>query len=124
MWWSWWYRFGDLPAVPVVAGSLTLLAVIELTMPVPISIVPGLLVGSTFIAYCMARPSKGWDIFWTGAVPQSGSMLLHDITGVAEWWLYAALIPVAAWCAAAEEREADEERAAAHKPDRARPVTE
>jgi len=109
--------FGRLPAVPVVVGSLTLLAMIELTMSVPISIVPGLLVGLTFIAYCVARPSKGWGIFLAGGVPQCGAIILHDITGLAESWLYAALIPVAALCAAVEEQEADEEQRAPHKAD-------
>ena len=116
MWSSWWHRFGRLPAVPVVAGSLTLHAVIGLTLSAPISIVPGLLVGLTFIAYCVARPSKGWGIFLAGGVPQCGAIILHDITGLAQSWLYAALIPVAALCAAVEEQEADEEQAAARKP--------
>lgn len=75
------------------------------------------LVALTFIAYCLARPSKGWGMFWAGAVPEAGSRILHDLTGLAEWWLYAALIPVAALAAAGVEQEADEEQATAHKPD-------
>ena len=107
------------------AGSLTLQAVIGLTTSPPISIAPGLLVALTFIAYCVARPSKRWDIFWAATVPQYGSMFLHDITDIAEWWLYAALIPVSALWAAAVEREADEERTTARKPEgAARPVPE
>ena len=113
MWWSWWDRFGCLPAVPVVAGCLALQAVIGLTLPLPISIVPALFVALVFIAYCVARPVRGWGIFWAGAVPQYGSMILHDITAIAEWWLYAALIPLAVLWAAEEEREAHEEQAAA-----------
>ncbi len=115
MWWLWWDRFGRLPAVPVVAGSLTLQMVITLTLPFPISAVPGLVVGSAFLAYCVARPTKGWGIFLAAALPQCGSMLLHDITGVGKWWLYAALIPLAALVASEEEREAREEQAQAHE---------
>jgi hypothetical protein len=103
--------------VPVVAGSLALQAVIGLTLPLPISIVPGLLVALAFIAYCVARPAKGWGIFWAGTVPQYGAIILHDSIGLAEWWLYAALIPLAALWAAKEEREAHEEQTAALKAD-------
>lgn len=35
------------------------------------------------------------------------------LVGLAEPWLYTALIPLAGLCAAAEEQEADEEQAAA-----------
>ena len=115
MWWSWWDRFGRLPAVPMVAGSLALQFVIGLTLPLPISAVLGLVVGLAFVAYCAARPAKGWAVFWAAALPQCGSMFLHDITGVAQWWLYAALIPLAALAAAEEDREAHEEQAAAHE---------
>jgi hypothetical protein len=72
----------------------------------------GLFVALAFIAYCVARPTKGWGIFWAGTVPQYGSILLYDAVGVSEWWLYAAFIPLAALWAAAEERELHDEQAA------------
>ena len=61
-------------------------------------------------------PDEGWGIFWAGTVPQYGSIILHDITGLNEWWLYAALIPLAALWAAQEEREAHDKCTPAHDP--------
>ena len=122
MWTSSWDRLGDLPAVPVVIVTLALQAVIGLTLALPVSAVLGLLVVSAFIAYCVARPTQGSGIFWAGTVPQYGSIILHDITGLTDWWLYAALIPLAALWAAQEEREAYDKCTAAHDPGRATSV--
>ncbi len=113
MWRSLWVRLGRLPAVPVVTASVALQALIGLTLSFPRSVVLGLCVALAFIAYCVARPTQGWGIFWAGTVPQYGSILLHDAIGLSEWWLYAAFIPLAALWAAAEEREVHDEQAAA-----------
>ena len=119
-----WLRLGRLPAVPVVTASVALQALIGLTLSFPMSVVFGLFVALAFIAYCVARPANGWGIFWAGAVPQYGSIILHDAVGLSEWWAYAACIPLAALGGAQECGVHDEQPAADEAGGAPRPAAE
>ena len=87
-----WARFGALPAVPMAIGVVVVGGAASL---VGGSVVPwlGLVVVAVYIAYCIARPRGGWDVFWPFLFPGPTSQIAHDAFG---WPRAAVSVPLLA----------------------------
>jgi hypothetical protein len=88
------WRLGALPALPVVVlffAVATAAALLgdEATM----DIVGGVLV-LALLAYCVARPANGTDLFFAVAAPGAIAQLAHEFLG-APRWLFFVLLPIA-----------------------------
>jgi hypothetical protein len=96
-----WWRFGALPALPVVVLFFAVAAAAALLLDeTTVGVVGGVLV-IALIAYCVARPANGADLFFAVAAPGAIAQLAHEFLG-APRWLYLVLLPIAligAWSA-------------------------
>jgi hypothetical protein len=106
-----WWRFGALPALPLVVLFFALLAAVSLLVDETTAGGVGGVLVVTLIAYCVARPANGTDLFLAVAAPGAIAQLGHELLG-APRWLYFVLLPIAligAWSADHAEVACDED---------------
>lgn len=106
-----WSRFGALPALPLVVLFFVLAGVAALTTDEATSTAVGVALVAMLIAYCVARPAGGVDLFFAVAAPNAGWQVANDLFG-APLWVYFALLPIAligAWSADHPDEQRDVE---------------
>lgn len=101
-----WRAFGRLPAAPFVAAYFALAILAGLTLRDAAAWI-GVALTAVLVAYCLARPAGGWDVFLAAALPGAVATLVHEVADTPRW-LAVVLIPIALLLA----RSADLERAA------------
>lgn len=102
---SLWARFGQLPAVGVVAVFFAAAVAAALVFVEPAETVGLVALLALLVGYCVARPSGGLDVFLIAAFPSAASAIVADVAGVERWWIGVPLVPVALALLAATERD-------------------
>jgi hypothetical protein len=106
-----WSRLGTLPALPLVVLFFALAAAATLLGDDTATTAIGVALVAALIAYCVARPAGGTDLFLAVAAPNAGWQLAKDLLGAPAWVFYA-LLPIAligAWVADHEDDPEDED---------------
>ncbi len=89
-----WQRFGQLPASPVLLVVIALGTLADLALPGNPP-TPVYFMLAVWVAYCVARPRDGVEVFFTAAIPSAASSLAHDILDVPRLAVSLPLLPVA-----------------------------
>jgi hypothetical protein len=114
--WSWfvalpaWAWLGALPALPLVVGFFVLAGAATLALGPTAATAVGVALVAALLAYCVARPTGGTDLFLVVGAPNAGWQLLHD-TFDAPTWVFFALLPIALIGAWSVDHGADDEDA-------------
>jgi hypothetical protein len=90
--------------VPVVGAVYAVAIAVGLAFEDGVSVPVGLCLLVALIAYCVARPAKGTDIFLISAMPSAVSAIVETVADVSRWWIAVPLIPVALLLIAHEDR--------------------
>lgn len=114
-----WFRFGALPAFPVVVLFFVLAGAAALFLDETSAGVTGGVLFLVLVSYCAARPAQGWDVFAAAAAPNALGQLAHDFLG-APRWLHLALLPITllwTWSIDHDGDPRDDARAGPGRPD-------
>ncbi|WP_022926894.1 hypothetical protein [Patulibacter americanus] len=106
--WRVWWRFGALPALAVVTLFFALAGAAALLLDEATAGVIGGALFAGFVAYCVARPAQGWDVFSAAAAPNAFTYMAHELLG-APPWLFLVLLPIALVWVWSIDRDGDPE---------------
>jgi hypothetical protein len=126
--WSWfvglpaWSWLGALPALPLVVGFFAIAGAATLALGPTAATAVGVGLVVALLAYCVARPTGGTDLFLAVGAPNAGWQLLRDTFGAPDW-VFFVLLPIALIGAWSADHGADDEDAGATRGDAATPGT-
>jgi hypothetical protein len=98
-----WKRLGATSAVVAVLTLFGLWLVIGLTLDTQAAETIGVICLAVFVAYCVARPHSGVDVFLIAGIPGGTASMLHDWVHTPRW-LGLVLVPLALLLARHEDR--------------------
>jgi hypothetical protein len=98
-----WSRAGSTPAFTAVGALFSVWVVVSQALDGDAAEVVGVVCFAVFVAYCVARPRGGFDVFLIACVPGATASLLHDLAHTPRWFGLV-LVPLALVLAWHEDR--------------------